>query len=114
MSDIGAPAPGPGFRTTQHGRIAPTISSTPKDRPPSAVRCNPVHDVTSYAATSPGIWIAHRTSVFPLHAAQSFGRWYTNVLRSRSPSVHHGQSRPGHLLGDAYRPDTNTHGSLCL
>jgi hypothetical protein len=72
------PQPGAGTRPPGFQTISMVglhyIGSTPKDRPPNAVRCNPVHDVTSYAATSPGIWIAHLTSVFPLHAAQSFGR----------------------------------------
>ena len=71
------PQPGAGTRPLgpdhQHGRIALHWFDT-EGPTPNRVRCNPVHDVTSYAATSPGIWIAHRTSVFPLHAAQFFGR----------------------------------------
>src|SRR5580704_11510996 len=59
MSDTETPALAPRFQTT--GLRLHWFDTGGEGSTPSAVRCNPVHDVTSYAATSSGIWIAHRT-----------------------------------------------------
>ena len=73
MSDTGAPAPGPGFRTTQHGRIAPTIGSTPKDRPP---KCGSLQSCTRrYVVRSDITWNLDCASNVGLCAARGAVFW---------------------------------------